>query len=309
MGGSRIIITVLCVGLLITCITGCGTSAEYTEASNEINTIGDADQDVIEAGGPFETDDVAEGQDGKAEEEEMSFEGLSLSIFGDSISTYEGYIPEGFAVYFPYDEVTDVSQTWWMELLEDTGMELCSNDSSAGSTCVGYSMSADDPKYGCSSYRISELAGEEGKIPDVIIIYMGTNDLLNSIPLGDNDGTVWVAEGEIENFSDAYCLILDKIASNYPISRIYCCTLPPVGDWGIDVPFVTFINQLGLTSEDYSERIQIIAQNKGIPVINLYQCGINIDNMAETTMDGVHFSPNGMQLVEHAMLDGMKNVE
>ena len=269
----------LCIGLITMCMAGCGTT-----------------------GTDIETEVIVEPV-----EEEISFEGLSLSILGDSISTYEGYIPEGFAVFFPLKgEVTDVSQTWWMKLLDDTGMKLCSNDSSAGSTCVGYSMSVDDPKYGCGGYRISALAGEQGKIPDVIIIYMGTNDLLTAVPLGDNDGTKWVSEGEIENFSDAYCLILDKIASNYPISQIYCCTLPMIGDWGVDEPFITFTNRIGLTSEDYSERIRIIAQNKGIPVLDLYQSGIDIDNMAEMTTDGVHFTPVGMEHIELAMLNNMK---
>ena len=269
----------LCIGVITMCMAGCGTT-----------------------GTDIETEVIVEPV-----EEEISFEGLSLSILGDSISTYEGYIPEGFAVFFPLKgEVTDVSQTWWMKLLDDTGMKLCSNDSSAGSTCVGYSMSVDDPKYGCGGYRISALAGEQGKIPDVIIIYMGTNDLLTAVPLGDNDGTKWVSEGEIENFSDAYCLILDKIASNYPISQIYCCTLPMIGDWGVDEPFITFTNRIGLTSEDYSERIRIIAQNKGIPVLDLYQSGIDIDNMAEMTTDGVHFTPVGMEHIELAMLNNMK---
>lgn len=273
----------MCIGLIAVCMTGCG---------------------VVEA--DLRTEEIVE-EIVEEVEEEISFEGLSLSIFGDSISTYAGYIPEGFAVFYPeVGELTDVSQTWWMKLLDDTGMELCANDSSAGSTCVGFSMSVDDPKYGCGGYRLSELVGEQGKIPDVIIIYMGTNDLLKGIPLGDNDGTRWVAEGEIENFSDAYCLILDKIESNFPIAQIYCCTLPPIGDWGIEVPFVTFTNSIGLTSEDYSERIETIAKNKGIPVIDLYHCGIEIDNLHEMTSDGVHFTPIGMEYIELAMLNSMK---
>lgn len=269
----------LCIALIAVCMAGCG---------------------AVEADAG--TDEIVEPV-----EEEISFEGLSLSILGDSISTYEGYIPEGYAVFYPVvGDVTDVSQTWWMKLLDDTGMELCSNDSSAGSTCVGYSMSVDDPRYGCGGYRISALAGEQGKIPDVIIIYMGTNDLLTAVPLGDNDGTKWVSEGEIENFSDAYCLILDKIASNFPISRIYCCTLPLVGEFDSKQGAVTFTNRIGLTSENYSERIRVIAQNKGIRVLDLYPCGVGLDNMAEMTTDGVHFTPAGMEYIEHAMLNSMK---
>lgn len=280
-GESRCRNTLLWIVLTAICMAGCGAVEADADA-------GEIAMEVEEA------------------KEEISYEGLGLSIFGDSISTYEGYIPEGAAVFYPIaGEVTDVSETWWMMLLDDTGMELCANDSSAGSTCVGYSMSVDDPKFGCGGFRISALSGEQGKIPDVIIVYMGTNDLLTDVPLGDNDGTRWVAEGEIENFSDAYCLMLDKIASNYPISQIYCCTLPEIGDWGQDVPFVTFTNSSGLTSKDYSERIETIAQNKGMQVIDLHHSGIEIDNLHIMTSDGVHFTPEGMKLVERAMLDGL----
>lgn len=303
------------IGLLMVCMAGCG--AANSNAGKGENIM--ADEGAEPAGGnetKVETvEDQApeadipanEEQDAEPMGEDITTERISLSIFGDSISTYEGYIPDGFSVFYPqYGYVTDVSQTWWMKLLDDTGMELCSNDSSSGSTCVGFSMSADDPKSGCSDYRISSLTGEQGKIPDVIIIYMGTNDLLTNVPLGNNDGTRQVAEGEIENFSDAYCLILDKIAANYPVSQVYCCTLPPIGDWGVDVPFVTFTNGIGLTSEDYSKRIETIAKNKGIPVIDLYHCGIEIDNLHVMTSDGGHLTPDGMDCVERAVLSGIQ---
>lgn len=310
MRKSRIISALLCVGFLIICITGCGASADYVTMDEEAGTVGDANDDPEipeeeDADERIVADGSAEEKDETAEEE-ITFEGLGLSILGDSISTYDGYIPEGFAVFYPLGgEVTDVSQTWWMRLLEDTGMELCSNDSSSGSTCVGDSLSLDDPKYGCSGYRISLIAGKQGKMPDVIIVYMGTNDLLIGVPLGDNDGTKLVDEGMVENFSDAYTLILDGLESNYPAAQIYCCTLAPVGDWGTDSPFVIFTNYLGLTAEDYSKQIQVIADNRGIPVIDLYHCGIEIDNLHEMTTDGVHMTPAGMECVERAVLSSM----
>lgn len=310
MRKSRIISALLCVGFIIICITGCGTSADYVTMDEEAGTaddVGDGSKipEVADAGEPIVADGSVEEED-EAAEEEITFEGFGLSILGDSISTYDGYIPEGFAVFYPLGGVvTDVSQTWWMRLLEDTGMELCSNDSSSGSTCVGDSLSLDDPKYGCSGYRISLIAGKQGKMPDVIIVYMGTNDLLIGVPLGDNDGTKLVDEGMVENFSDAYTLILDGLESNYPAAQIYCCTLAPVGDWGTDSPFVIFTNYLGLTAEDYSKRIQIIADNRGIPVIDLYHCGVEIDNLHEMTTDGVHMTPAGMECVERAVLSSM----
>lgn len=323
MRKSRIISALLCICIIITCLVGCGASADYTGTGDEINASDDTDENVmitedegaadarseddgrLGTNDQHETDEVLEGQDETAEEK-MSLEGLGLSILGDSISTYDGYIPEGYVVYYPFSgEVTDVSQTWWMRLMEDTGMELCANGSSSGSTCIGDTQSIDDPKDGCSGYRISALVGKQGRMPDVIIVYMGTNDLLIGIELGDNDGTKIVEDKKIRNFSDAYTLILDELESNYPAAQIYCCTLAQIGDWGTDRPFITFTNNLGLTSEDYSERIRVIADNKGIPVIDLINCGIEIDNLHEMTTDGVHMTPDGMECVERAVLSGM----
>lgn len=292
-------------------MTGCGAAA--TDSDTGAVSVTDEANDVTgEAASTDESDrteDVADIKDANETESENAFEGRALSILGDSISTYDGWVMDGAAIFYPLSgDLTDVSQTWWMRLLDDTGMELCANDSSSGSTCVGDSLDVGNPKYGCSSYRLSFLTGKQGKMPDVIIVYMGTNDLLIGIPIGDNDGTKLVEEGVIDNFSDAYCLILDKLASEYPAAEIYCCTLPPIGDWGNDQPFVTLENKLGLTSRAYSEQIEVIAGNKGVLVIDLSDCGIEISNLNEMTTDGVHFTPVGMEYIEQAMLSGLTGI-
>lgn len=242
-------------------------------------------------------------ENGTADEGGMETEDMKLSILGDSISTFEGWIPDGNNVFYPQNgAVQDVSQTWWKILLDETDLVLCANASSSGSACYGDSQAV-DVMVGCSDHRISQLAGADGKDPDIIIVYMGTNDLVMSVPMGDNDGLRPVDEGFVDNFSDAYTLILDKLEEQYPDAQIYCCTLLPVGDWGTDQPFVTFVNGENLTSEDYSDRIQTIAGNRGIPVIDLYHCGINIDNMPEMTSDGVHPTPEGMRRIADTVLN------
>lgn len=311
----------LCAGLAAMCLTGCGAAAADTDTGavsvtdEENNTTGEAaiavegNEQVGEGVRTSESGDAGVDKgttEETAAETESAFEGRMLSILGDSISTYDGWIMEGAAIFYPfYGDLTDVSQTWWMRLLDDTGMELCANDSSSGSTCVGDSLDIGDFRYGCSSYRLSFLTGKQGKMPDIIIVYMGTNDLLKGIPIGDNDGTQLVEEGMVENFSDAYCLILDKLASEYPAAEIYCCTLPPIGDWGITEPFVTFENELGLTFRDYSQQIKMIAENRGVSLLDLSECGIEIDDLEELTIDGVHLTPAGMECIEQAMLTGL----
>lgn len=233
---------------------------------------------------------------------------ISISIMGDSISTFKGFIPDGYYDFFPDNgAVQDVNETWWKPLVEELGLRQYANASSSGSTCTGDSTSQDNPQYGCSDFRINALMGANGRIPDIIIVYMGTNDLLQSVPLGDNDGTRRVSEGDIQNFSDAYTLILDKLQQRYPDSVIYCCSITQIGTWGTDTLFVEFVNGAGegLTAADYNECISQIAGNKGVPVIDLYNCGIAIDNLQDTTADGVHPTPLGMRYISSAVRENL----
>lgn len=326
--GNRWIRTLLCVGLAGAVLVGCGSDGNVgTEREEQLsegvvagdNTGADVGEEAdtasdtggtAEAAADKEADKAVDtGAEKDTEMTEVSdvgesqLKGVTLSILGDSLSTFEGWIPEGCAVFFPENgKLTDVSEMWWMQLLDETGMELCSNNSSSGSTCVGDSLFTGEVKYGCSTDRLSLLTGSQGKMPDIIIVYMGTNDLLTGVPIGDNDGTRLVEEGEIDNFSDAYTLILDKLSSEYPAAQVYCCGLQQTGDWGTTQLFVTFTNHLELTAEDYSKQIQIIAENKGMPYIDLYHCGIETDNLNEMTSDGVHFTPLGMEYVKEAVL-------
>ena len=49
-----------------------------------------------------------------------------VSILGDSYSTFQGWIPEGNAVWYPYAErsvndVTEASECWWSQVIEALG--------------------------------------------------------------------------------------------------------------------------------------------------------------------------------------------
>lgn len=280
---------------------------ESTGAADSSGQTGVAGGQPGDGTGQSETDAVADGEEQTSEESadaaagapEEPETGMKLSILGDSISTFKGWIPEGNLVFYPENgAVKDVAQTWWKIVLDELGLTLCANGSSSGSASFGYSQEA-DPMYGCSDHRISQLAGADREAPDIIIVYMGTNDVLMSAAIGDNDGLQAVGEGLVGSLSDGYTMILDKIKRQYPQAQVYCCTLLPVGDWGTTEaqPFVPFVNGQNVTSEAYSERIRLIAGNRGLPVIDLEKCGITIDNMAEMTADGVHPTAEGMRLI------------
>lgn len=105
-------------------------------------------------------------------------------IFGDSYSTFEGYIPEGYAIYYPSceDNKTDVKhveQTWWHMLFSELDINLVLNDSWSGST-IGYTGYRGD----CSStssfiFRLENLVKEgffEKNDVDTVFVFGATND-------------------------------------------------------------------------------------------------------------------------------------
>ena len=133
----------------------------------------------------------------------------NVMIFGDSYSTYEGYIPSGYAVYYsgkrlnPPD-VFDVKSTWWGRLLDATESTLVQNNSWSGST-IGYTGYNNSDCSHSSSFicrfekLVSENFFENNKI-DTIFVFGGTNDSWSNAPLGESK-----FEG-IED-SDLFCVL------------------------------------------------------------------------------------------------------
>ena len=84
-------------------------------------------------------------------------------IFGDSYSTFKGYVPEGYAIYYsenerPETDVTQVSQTWWYQVVEKADLKLVLNNSWSGST-IGYTGydKVDCSKTNSFIYRFRQL--------------------------------------------------------------------------------------------------------------------------------------------------------
>jgi len=75
--------------------------------------------------------------------------------------------------------ITSVNQTWWMQLANQTGMKLLVNNSSAG----GRLSRSNDRN------RSKQLHGNVGQYkdihPDVVVIYIGINDIRNSQSLSE----------------------------------------------------------------------------------------------------------------------------
>lgn len=302
-------------------LCGCSKITEgWTSAEEKASAKGDTgaeSEPAVEGGNAKKSGPLAESEDAMGSKSAAEGENVTentpvqsventFSVMGDSVSTYQGYNPMGYRVFFPESgDVTDVSDTWWQRVADDLELTLLSNGSSSASTVSGDSTGTDDTQCACNELRTDALFGPEGECPDRIIVYLGANDMIQAVPLGDNDGTRAVEEGVTASFSDAYTLMLDKLQAKYPPAEIYCCTLHPMGNYGIETPYVAFVNGIGLTAEDYGRVIAQIAEKRGLSVIDLYDCGISVENLQEMTSDGVHPTAEGMRCIAEAVEEAL----
>ena len=218
----------------------------------------------------------------------VSLQGKKVSILGDSISTFTGTMPADYNIYYPESgDIPNAGQTWWGQLLANTGMVLCRNASSANTDVTGNSLALDGSAPGCSIRRIVDLKGTDGSNPDVIIIYMGINDFARSRTLGSFTSPGVQTEGEVMVFTDAYELMLQKIKALYPTASIYCCTLLERCDLNGNTG-APAVNLNGDTVADFNTQIKAIAKAYSASVIDFYNCGINYTNLSLFTVDGIH---------------------
>lgn len=151
-------------------------------------------------------------------------------IFGDSYSTFQGFVPEGYATYYsqeetPKTDVNNVSQTWWHQVFEETGLHLVLNNSWSGST-IGYTGYSNKDCSQSSSfiYRLKQLIANgffANNTPDTVFVFGGTNDSWANAPLGEIKYGDW-QEGDLYFVLPAVCYFLHLLRETLPQATIYC---------------------------------------------------------------------------------------
>lgn len=247
------------------------------------------------------------------------FNGKKLSIVGDSISTFAGYIPSGYETFYPSStlaqsgtgSLTAVEQTWWYKLCEETGLTLLKNASWSGSWVTGDTSSTTNAMTAASTKRIADLKGSDGTTPDIIIVYIGINDLFNSnvVSRGATLGAwtpdeVVPADGTVMEFASAYAIMLKKIMTTYPKARVFCGTLLTTARNYKDTDGVeTFpTKHNGVTLNQVNNKIREIANGMGCDLIDVHNCGINYFNIGRYTIDMTHPNAAGATLIKNKML-------
>lgn len=202
-----------------------------------------------------------------------------VSILGDSISTYSGYNPIGYKVF--YDEyncsknnMTSVYDTWWAKVNQFLNAYICVNNSYSGSKVTGDKF----PSGNCDQ-RTSGLHTEQ-YIPDMILIYWGFNDFGNGVHITKD-------KSENHSFFTSYYNMLQKVKMNYPKSRIICGTL--MESYMKDDNSWIFPHMwAGISIYEYNAAIKIAAEIAGIEIADLAS-----QKLCYETLDGAHPTKEG----------------
>lgn len=228
----------------------------------------------------------------------------TASILGDSISTFKKTIPDTYAYYYPRDGVESYSVMWWSKVINSMQLEKNVNASWSGSKVTGDSTSTTG-EVGCSDARINELSNNTN--PDIIFVYIGTNDFASNVTLGTFTSTDEIPEdGTITEFSKAYALMLHKIRNTYPDSVVYCITSFEGRRVSGDTTYPVK-NTNGNTLHEFNHQIKEIAHIFSCNVIDLNEACVNFWDISKFTVDGtLHPNALGMQIIADKVIETLK---
>ncbi len=228
------------------------------------------------------------------------YEGKTVSVLGDSISTYTGFSNNtshnstigDTSVYYTPDRLPSADATYWGRLIKESGMTLCVNNSSGGSKVY-----ENHAKSGVN--RATELDRNDGTNPDVILVFMGTNDLggyskgamfslyqstgtleswWQSLKTKTQNATVLNAGTSFTCFEEAYALMLYRMKEAYPNAEIFCMGVLPA-------------NHDSFTAQkhaDINSAIKLIGEFFGAEYVDTTEyTGITSENCRVFCMDAV----------------------
>lgn len=237
------------------------------------------------------------------------FVGKKFAIIGDSISTFQGWLPSDisgydgatYATYYPSGNVDSPSKTWWYQMMQLLGLSVSDDTINvcawSGSYVSGNSTSTTSAAAGCSTRRITDLA-IRGWNPDIVIIFISCNDFAYDKPLGTWEvNSAIVAEGNITEMRAAYALMINKIHIAYPDARVFCCT--NLDDYKRDkTAGYPSNNNNGVTTFTWNQSIKQIADAMACDVIDMHACGLNYSNFQQFAVDtGTHPNAIGMSMM------------
>lgn len=140
----------------------------------------------------------------------------NIFIMGDSYSTYEGYIPEGYHAYYG-DEIErvpvicGVDKTWWRMLAREQGLNIVRNDSYSGSTVcntIREGLPAESSFVRRMDNYLAENFFAEHNI-ETMFLFGGTNDSWIDAPIGRNKYADRTQE-DLMYVLPAFCALIEQ---------------------------------------------------------------------------------------------------
>lgn len=210
--------------------------------------------------------------------------GKKLSILGDSISTYKNVSNDASAnastfynpVYHGYRDPFPLARTYWGRVMERFGLTLCVNNSWSGGNLSG----RDDPDSGVN--RANQLSRDDGTKPDLIIVFMGINDLGRRV-----DPSVFAAD---------YEKALLTIKEKHPAAKVCCVNLPDR------------VRSMKEETEVFNGIIAEAIRTAGEDffVADLFSSRLNNDFYYMNTLDGLHPDEDGMKVIAEVVGDAIE---
>ena len=199
--------------------------------------------------------------------------GKTLSILGDSISTYLGISNDKDAhpsLYYNavyYREPFPLEKTYWMRVMKSLGMSLCLNNSYSGGNLSGEDMEFSGVR------RAAILSRADGTKPDAVIIFMGINDLGRGV--------------SPEVFARDYKKTLATVGSLYPEAEVCCVNLPDRAAF--------FLERTEIFNGIIAEAVAEAGEN--FFIADLFSSKLRRDFYYNNTTDGLHPDEDGMRYI------------
>lgn len=227
-------------------------------------------------------------------------------------------IPEGNLVYYQGDVlastgVAEPGDTWWAQVIEHLGGRLLSNASYSGSMVEGAGFPASS-----SPERVSQLAGPNGQAPDVVLVFMGTNDYgwggaaaqaagrsqaaPRCLDFAAVPEAVAGAAGPdaLALFARSYDLMLSRLRAAYPNAAVWCLTLPPGREIGKTRPAFAY-SLRGVELDAYNRAIADAVRANGCHLADVRALGFDYE-----ASDGTHPTKRGMRQLAEMTLAAMR---
>lgn len=195
--------------------------------------------------------------------------GAKVSIMGNSICTFAGYVPSGNRTQYPNNDVQSVADTWWWQFIKTMGASLDLNNSySAGRVTNTHETY---PSY-LDRYRSIGIG-----TPDLLILWGGINDMRNGTVCGSprfEIGYDDIAMLDESIFAEAWQKLVLMVMHDHPDCKIV----------SICEPYL---------DEEYRAVIVDVAQNYGLyACVDLSQKGEQIKRY-----DSLHPTAEGMKYI------------